>query len=144
MNTIQSAVHKLLGITSVRAVRGAITVPFDHPDQIGAAVTELVGTLVERNRLESGEVVSAIFTATADLTSEFPAVAARQCGWERVPLLCTVEIPVVDGMPRCIRLLAHVERCWAVGEPVHVYLGEAAVLRPDLMALQAPSGVALS
>lgn len=124
--------RRLLGIPTTRAIRGATTVPRDEPHQIALAVTELVEALTVANRLASDEIVSAIFTVTADLTSAFPAGAARTAGWQQVPLLCTTEIPVPDGMPRCIRVLVHVERPWGSRAPVHTYLRDAGALRPDL------------
>ena len=41
-------------------------------------------------------MVSCIFTLTDELNAEFPAVAARALGLDRVPLLCAREIPVPD------------------------------------------------
>lgn len=125
---------RTLGVPSMRAIRGATSVPTDAPAEIAAATTELLAALRERNRLEADEVVSAIFTVTPDLVSSFPAEAARAAGWEGVPLLCTTEIPVPDGLPRCLRVLLHVQRHWNGTPPDHVYLREAARLRPDLTA----------
>ncbi|HPF61293.1 MAG: chorismate mutase [Gemmatimonadales bacterium] len=130
--TPRAWLHRLLGIPTTRAIRGATTVPHDDPHQIAVAVTELVEELTEANALAPHEIVSAIFTVTTDLTSAFPAVAARAAGWEQVPLLCTTEIPVPDGMPRCIRVLLHVERAWGDRRPVPAYLRGAGALRPDL------------
>lgn len=124
--------HRLLGIPSTRAIRGATTVPHDEPHLIALAVTELVEELTVTNRLDPEEIVSAIFTVTTDLRSAFPAVAARAAGWAQVPLLCTTEIPVPDGMPRCIRVLLHVERAWGDRHPIPAYLRGARALRPDL------------
>ncbi len=69
---------------------------------------------------------------TADLNAVFPAEAARQLGWTLVPLLCATEIPVDGSMQRCIRVLMHAYVNLAQSEVRHVYLGEAAGLRPDL------------
>jgi len=59
------------------AVRGAVQAERDEADAILAATRELVSELMERNGLEPDRFVSVIFTATADLNAEFPAVAAR-------------------------------------------------------------------
>ena len=91
--------------------------------------------IMERNALAPENVVSCIFTATNDLNAEFPAVAARALGFERVPLLCAREIPVPRSMPRVIRVLIHYY-AEEGHEPVHVYLGEASALRADLQAAQ--------
>jgi chorismate mutase len=132
---LRRLIRRLLGIPTVRAIRGATTVAADRPELVAEAVVELVNSLADQNSLESQEIVSAIFTVTGDLSSAFPAVAARSAGWENVPLLCTTEIPVPGGMPRCIRVMLHVERCWEGRSAVrHVYLRDARRLRPDLVS----------
>jgi chorismate mutase len=117
------------------ALRGAISVSQDDAQEILSATTELIEEIMERNALEPERVVSCIFTVTDDLTAEFPAVAARALGFERVPLLCAREIPVPGSLQRVIRVLFHYYA--EEGHEVrHVYLGEAASLRADLMAAQ--------
>lgn len=117
----------------VRGLRGAITVPVDSPAEILAATRELLLELIRRNGLVPERVISAIFTATPDLRSEFPAAAARQIGWDAVPIIDAVEIDKPGALPRCVRVLIHVEMEPGV-EPVHVYLREAVSLRPDRAA----------
>ena len=94
---------------AVRGVRGATTVTADEPPLIRAAVCELIDVLLDENNLTSMDVVSAVFTATPDLVSEFPAYAARIYGWTDVPVICAQELPVTGALPRCIRVLLHVE-----------------------------------
>ena len=117
------------------ALRGAISVSKDDAQEILSATTELMREIMERTALVPDCVVSCIFTLTDDLTAEFPAVAARALGFERVPLLCAREIPVPGSLRRVIRVLIHY---YAEDghEAKHVYLGEAATLRADLMAAQ--------
>ena len=117
---------------SVRAVRGAIQVDEDERSQVLDATTELIRAVLERNGLTSEDLISVVFTATPDLTSEFPAYAARQLGFVDVPLMCATEISVPGAMPRVVRLLAHVETDLARAEVHHVYLRGAAALRRDL------------
>jgi chorismate mutase len=117
------------------ALRGAISVSKDDAQEILSATTELMQEIMERNALSPDCVVSCIFTLTDDLTAEFPAVAARALGFERVPLLCAREIPVPGSLPRVIRVLIHYYADEG-HEAKHVYLGEAATLRADLMAAQ--------
>ncbi len=117
------------------ALRGAVSVAHNDAQEILDATTELMQAIMERNSLEPANVVSCIFTATVDLDAEFPAVAARALGFERVPLLCAREIPVPDALPRVIRVLIHYYAS-ADHEVQHVYLGEAAALRADLQAAQ--------
>ncbi len=117
------------------AMRGAISVDRNDAEDILAATTELMRAIMQRNALAPQTVVSCIFTATNDLNAEFPAVAARAVGFDRVPLLCAQEIPVPRSMPRVIRVLIHY---YADDEhvPTHVYLGDARALRADLDAAQ--------
>lgn len=117
---------------AVRAVRGAIQVDANDRDEILAGTTELVRAVLDRNRIDPGELISIVFTATVDLDAEFPAYAARLLGLTDVPLLCTTEIAVPGAMPRVLRLLAHVETDLARDEIRHVYLRGAAALRTDL------------
>lgn len=117
------------------ALRGAVSVDSDDAQQILDATTELMSTIMQRNELAPEQVVSCIFTATEDLTAEFPAVAARAIGFERVPLLCSREIPVPGSLPHVIRVLIHYYAP-DTHEAKHVYLGEAAALRVDLQAAQ--------
>jgi chorismate mutase len=117
------------------ALRGANSTELDEPQAILDATTELLQEIARRNGLEPAQTVSCIFTATADLSSEFPAVAARAIGFDRVPLLCAQEIPVPGSMPHVIRVLIHY---YAADDhqPDHVYLGETKALRADLHAAQ--------
>ncbi len=100
-----------------------------------AATDELMRELISRNELVPAAMVSCIFTLTEDLNAEFPAVAARQLGLSRVPLLCTREVPVPGSLPRVVRTLLHY---YAPEDhtPRHVYLGAARVLRSDLDSAQ--------
>ncbi|WAX56996.1 chorismate mutase [Jatrophihabitans cynanchi] len=117
---------------AVRAVRGAIQVDADERDQILAGATELVSEVLRRNEIDPADLISIVFTATPDLTAEFPAYAARMLGLVDVPLLCTTEIAVPGALPRVLRLLAHVESAKERSEIRHVYLRGAAALRTDL------------
>lgn len=122
---------------SVRGIRGAISVTANRRDEILDATRELLQTILERNEIaEFDEIVSAVFTTTTDLTACFPAEAAREIGMSQVPLLCASEIAVDRGMPRCIRILLHVNTSKKQSEIVHVYLRDAANLRPDVSSAQ--------
>ena len=117
---------------AVRAVRGAIQVDRDDRDEILEAAGELVREVLARNDLVPDDLISIVFTATPDLTAEFPAYAARLAGITDVPLLCASEIAVPGALPRVIRLLAHLETHRSRAELRHVYLRGAAALRTDL------------
>lgn len=116
-------------------VRGAVQADRNDADSILAATTELMGELIARNGLEPRDFISVIFTSTDDLNAEFPAVAARELGLDRVPLLCNREIDVPGAMKRVIRVLAHYYAP-ADHEPVHVYVGATQRLRADLHSAQ--------
>jgi chorismate mutase len=115
-----------------RGIRGATTVKVDSADAIVVATRELLVGMVEANSAAVADLASAIFTVTPDLTAAFPARAARELGWHHVPLLDAQEVPVLGSLPRCIRvlLLWNTER--SQDEIQHVYLRQAASLRPDL------------
>jgi chorismate mutase len=119
---------------TIRALRGATTVAQDDPLLIRAGVQELLEVLMDDNDLTPGEIISAVFTATSDLLSEFPAHAARVFGWDDVPLLCAQELAVPGSLPRTIRVLLHVETSRARNEMRHVYLHDAILLRQDLLS----------
>lgn len=116
----------------MRAVRGATQVDSDDREHILDAVAELIAAVLSRNEVGPESLVSIIFTATPDLTAEFPAYAARALGITDVPLLCATEIDVVGALPRVVRLLAHVETDRPREQLRHVYLRGAQQLRTDL------------
>ena len=121
--------------TRLHALRGAISIDSNEADAILAGTRELMTELMRRNELTPDQMVSCIFTATTDLNAQFPAVAARDLGLDRVPLLCSQEIEVPGALPRVIRVMIHYYA--ADGhEPQHVYLGEARSLREDLDSAQ--------
>ena len=117
------------------ALRGAISVAENTERAILDGTRELVEEIMERNSLAADQMVSCVFSATTDLNAQFPAVAARDLGLSRVPLLCTQEIDVPGALPRVIRVLLHYYAP-AGHAPQHVYLREARSLRADLEAAQ--------
>lgn len=148
------------------AVRGAIAPVADDKDAVHEATARLLDAMLTRNRLRTGSVIFAFFTVTSDLDAAFPATAARTMGWDSVPMMCALEIPVEGALAKCIRVLllcrkppeprplrkrnrwrdamrptgvvaplsarSRRGRRVAKHRPVHVYLGDAAALRPDL------------
>lgn len=120
-----------------RGVRGATTVSANQREEILEATRQLLALMIRRNGIQSQDVASAVFTATPDINAEFPALAARQLGWLDVPLLCTHEMAVPGGLPRCIRVLIHWNTDRAQKDIEHVYVREAQRLRPDLSKLPA-------
>ena len=117
------------------ALRGASSVDRNDPQAILGATEWLLREIMRRNDLIPDDVVSCIFTLTEDLDAEFPAVAARNIGFDQVPLMCAREVPVPGSLPMVIRVLMH----YYAGEShttQHVYLGEARTLRSDIEAAQ--------
>ena len=125
------------GATWLRGIRGATTVAADEPALILEATRELLGEMLDANGVDDFEVIASIFfTTTPDLSSTFPAEAARELGMSMVPLLCNQEIPVPGRLPRCVRVMMQVNTTRRQAEMVHVYLREARSLRPDLVSAQ--------
>lgn len=115
-----------------RAIRGAITIKNDTKSAIASATKMLLKNMVSGNKISKEEIVSVIFTVTRDIKSDFPANAARQMGWQFVPMICANEIPVPSGIKKCIRVLMTVNSNKQQKAIKHVYLEGAASLRPDL------------
>ncbi len=119
----------------IRGVRGATTVEADTRDEILTATRQLLALMIRVNEIKSEDVASALFSVTADLNAEFPALAARQLGWLEVPMLCTHELSVPGSLPKCIRILVHWNTEKTQSQIQHVYIREAVRLRPDLCKL---------
>lgn len=115
----------------VRGIRGATVVAHDRAEEVIAATRELLEAIVAANKIVPDDVASVIFTVTPDLRSEYPARAARTMGWTDVALLGATEMAVPGGLPRCIRVLLHVNSDRSPREIKHIYLHEAAMLRRD-------------
>ena len=117
------------------ALRGATTVEANDAEAILGATESLMREILERNGLAPDDAVSCIFTLTDDLDADFPAVAARRLGFDRVPLLCAREVPVPGALGHVIRVLIHYYADEA-HRATHVYLGGARVLRTDIESAQ--------
>lgn len=96
------------------------------------ATQELLRCMIARNGIIEDDVASVLFSATPELDDTFPAKAARDMGWTRTALMGFQEADVKHGLPMCIRVLIH----WNTNKPIdeiqHVFLRNAARLRPDL------------
>lgn len=128
----------------VRGIRGAIQAEENSAGAILKATRELLSAILEANpTLQVEEIASAVFTVTSDLDAAYPAKAARELGWEQVPLMCAQEIPVPGALSRCIRVLLHWNSDLPQSAVRHVYSGAAANLRPDLAQAGPTTGGAL-
>ena len=116
----------------LRAARGAIRVRSNDSATLLDATERLLGAMLQRNAVETDDLVSVLFTATDDLRSVFPAEAARRMGLGHVPLLCALEIPVEGAMPSVVRVLMHFHCERGLDGVVHVYLDGAESLRDDV------------
>lgn len=117
---------------TLRALRGATTVGENSRETILVATDEMLRALIEANDIEPAAVVSAVFSATGDLTAAYPAEAARALGWTEAGLMCLKEMPVEGGLERCLRVLVLLESEKPQSEMRHCYLAGARGLRPDL------------
>jgi chorismate mutase len=116
-----------------RGIRGATTVEHNEEQEILAATVELLSGIIVENEIAPEDIGSVIVTVTADLDATFPARAIRNMsGWELVPLMCALEVPVQGALPKCIRLMVMANTTKSQTDMVHVYLNEAKALRPDL------------
>ncbi len=115
----------------VRGIRGATVAAANTKESILDATRELLLDMIAANDIQPEDVASAWFTTSPDLNAEYPAPAARALGWTDVALLCTHEMNVPHGLPRCIRILIHLNTDKPTHAIKHIYLGEAATLRPD-------------
>ena len=116
----------------MRGIRGAVQLEQDSAEVMVQAVSDLLAQMLTANGIQTEDLVSIILTSTPDLTSEFPAVAARKIGLGSVPLLCSVEINVSGALPRVVRVLIHAHMEKELADIKHIYLGGASVLRKDL------------
>ncbi|MBH28144.1 MAG: chorismate mutase [Chloroflexi bacterium] len=119
-------------MTVCRGVRGAVPVVSNTERDILAATDKLLSELINKNGIVADDIASVIFTTSPDLNAEYPAIAARKLGWSNVALLCGHEMNVPHGMKNCLRILIHWNTDKSSEDIIHVYLGEAKSLRPDL------------
>lgn len=123
----------------LRAIRGATCLSANASDEMSDAVKELLTHMISSNDIESGDMVSIMFTATQDLTCAFPAAFAREIGLDDVPLMCAAEIDVTGALPRVVRVLMHINSERSNSDLTHVYLRGADVLRSDLSRRESTS-----
>jgi chorismate mutase len=120
---------------TTRGIRGATTIESDSKENVLSATCELLDAILASNPgLKTEDIASALFTATDDIVGAYPALAARQMGWDLVPMMCAREIPVPGSLPKAIRVLIHWNTDKSQSDVTHVYLREAVKLRPDLVA----------
>jgi chorismate mutase len=117
---------------AVRAIRGAIQLDTDEREHLLKSTAELLTKILHANNIENSSLISILFTATPDITSEFPAVGARELGLGDVPLMCFVEMNVQHALPRVIRIMVNADIPLQRSEIQHIYLRGATALRKDI------------
>ena len=116
-------------MSKVQAIRGATTSPSNSSEEILAATTEMLNSIIKENSLKVEDIISAFFTTTQDLNAEFPPVAARKIGWVNVALMCSHEMKVPGALQKCIRVMVHVNTEKNPTDIVNIYLRDAVNLR---------------
>ena len=117
---------------STRGVRGATVAAENNAEAILAATRELLLAIRNANpAMQTKDLASILFTVSDELDAVYPAQAVHQLEWPGIPLICAREIPVPGGLPNCIRVLIHWNTDLPQNEIIHIYMKEAAQLRPD-------------
>ncbi len=116
-----------------RSVRGATTISSDNRHEVLEATTELLKKVIEQNDIYHADIVNILFTATSDIRSEFPAVAARDIGLTSIPLIDCQQMSCDNALALCIRVMLTYNTMKQQGDIKHIYLREAKKLRPDLL-----------
>jgi chorismate mutase len=117
------------------AIRGAVTVDKNEAEEIKSATVGMVQQIIEKNKFAQEDIVMVFMTMTTDLTAYNASAAIRLgMGWDDVPFFTSLEPDVDGGLKKCIRVLIQIQSDKAKDQINHVYLGEAAKLRPDLSA----------
>jgi chorismate mutase len=112
------------------ALRGAVRCK-NEPEDITEQVGLLYDELLAGNNLTEPDIVSILFSVTADLDALNPATGLRRYGRAgEAGLFVVQEAAVQGGLERTVRVMIH---CY-LNEGVqirHVYRNGAEVLRPD-------------
>ena len=114
---------------AIRGVRGATTVKENSKAEMLAVTKELLTEILKANQFKVEDIASILFTVTNDLNAEFPAAAARELGWSDIALMCSTEINVPNSLPKCIRVLLHVNSSKPQKDIKNIYLKDAVNLR---------------
>ena len=112
------------------ALRGA-TQCENSIEDICHQITDMYNKLLNQNKLNENDIVSAIFSVTDDLTACNPCAALRKSGHAKDLSLFAVQEPLcVNSLERTVRVIIH---CYLDEGSIlkHVYQNGAEVLRPD-------------
>ncbi len=118
-------------VKQTRGIRGATIVENNSAEEIISATRDVLEKIINENYIDTGDIAAIFFSATPDLNSAFPAKAAREMGWWKVPLFCQVEIDVPDSLDKCIRIMMLVNTSRKQEHIKHIYLKETIKLREN-------------
>jgi chorismate mutase len=115
-------------VKKLAALRGAVRAENSEKD-IAEQVVRLYDGLLRSNNLAEEDIVSVIFSVTDDIDALNPAAALRSAGRaKQSALMVFQEGRFSGGLPGTVRMLIH---CGLEGDPRHLYMNGAEVLRPD-------------
>jgi chorismate mutase len=120
----------------MRGVRGAICASANSREAIFEATRKLLLHMFAKNDIEIEDIGAIYITATKDLNADYPAYVLREMGLKLVPLMCATEIDVPGALQRVIRILILINTDKSQDQIKHLYVGDAARLRPDLTGEQ--------
>ncbi|WP_078576866.1 chorismate mutase [Salipaludibacillus agaradhaerens] len=116
-----------------RGIRGATTVQTNSKTEIHKATADAMTHIIQKNNICPDDISHILITVTNDLDAAFPAEGLRSLeGFQYVPIMCAMEIPVPSSLKKCIRLMVTVNTTKRPADIHHIYLNEAVKLRPDL------------
>ena len=120
----------------MRGVRGAVCASANSREAIFEATRKLLLHMFAKNDIEIEDIGAIYITATKDLNADYPAYVLREMGLKMVPLMCATEIDVPGALQRVIRILILINTDKTQDQIKHLYVGDAARLRPDLTGEQ--------
>lgn len=132
---------------NIYSIRGAITIEENTKENIIKNTELLLNEIIIKNNITKENMINIIFSATNDITKEYPAIATRNIGINNCPIMCLQEMYVEESLPLCIRVMITVKLNDNVNLN-HVYLKDAKKLRPDIalkdnyfaVAIDGPAG----
>lgn len=113
-------------------IRGATTIEKDEKEEVLNYTEELLKKIIDANNIKIDDIISIIFSCTRDITSAYPAEAARNMGIVRAALMCLQEMYVEKSLEKCIRVLMFVDKDIKQEDAKHIYINGAKDLRKDL------------
>lgn len=114
-------------------IRGATTIEIDNEEEIIKSTIELLKEIISSNSLSNEKVTAIFFSCTKDITTAYPAKAARHMGFTEAALMCFQEMHVEGSLQKCIRICIFYDGEIPMKDIRHIYMNSAKQLRPDLV-----------